>query len=125
VTEGWYLAPMIPAEIVLFVAGIQSLFGRYSRWLLVFAQTSLMLLLVYTAVFVELPYYSGMTAHNSNGQLASYHPHIFDAPLMTARLLRFHPGIPAVVPWALLSAFVIFWAYSAWGILGTNSGTVA
>jgi hypothetical protein len=123
VTEGWYLAPMIPAEIVLFAAGIQSLFGKHRRWLFIFSQTCLMLLLAYTAAFIEMPYYSGMTAHAANGQLAAYHPRLFDFGLMTHRLLRFQPSIPAVLPWFLLGAFVIFWFYSIRnGLAGGSNG---
>jgi hypothetical protein len=117
VTEGWYLAPMIPAEIVLFVAGVQSLFGRYQRWALLFAQTSLTLMLVYTAAFIEVPYYAGITAHAPGGQVTTYHPHASDIPLMTARLLRFHRSVPLALPWTLLSAFVVFGVYSSAGNL--------
>jgi hypothetical protein len=112
VAEGWYLAPMIPAEIVLFVAGIQSLLGRYHRWAIAFSQTALTLFLVYTAAFIEVPYYAGITAHASNGQVGTYHPHISDFPMMTERLLRFHSSIPIEVPWILLCAVVIFGVYS-------------
>lgn len=112
VTEGWYLAPMIPAEVVLFVAGIHSLLGRHHRWVLAFAQTALMLMLVYTAAFIEVPYYAGMTSHVSNGQVNTYHPRIADFPVMTERLLRFHQSIPPAVPWIFLSAVVIFVFYS-------------
>jgi hypothetical protein len=111
VTEGWYLAPMIPAEIVLFVAGIQSLLGRHHRWALAFSQTALMLFLVYTAAFIEVPYYAGMTAH-SNGQVGTYHPRISDFPMMSERLLRFDRSIPLAAPWILLSVVVIFGFYS-------------
>jgi hypothetical protein len=111
-TEGWYLAPLIPAEAVLFVAGIQSLFGRHDRRALVVAQLLGLALLLYTAAFVEAPYYAGITNHGSAGQLSAYHPHISDFAFMSARLLRFHPFVPAFLPWLLLSTFGIFGAYS-------------
>jgi hypothetical protein len=113
VAEGWYLAPMIPAEIVLFVAGTQSLLGRYQRWAVLFAQTTLTLLLVYTAAFIEVPYYAGITAHTPNGQMIAYHPHVSDIQLMTARLLRFHSFVPLALPWVMLSSFVAFSVYSS------------
>ena len=112
ITEGWYMAPMIPAEIVLFVAGMQSLLGRHQRWAFAFSQTALMLFLVYTAAFVEAPYYAGTTAHVSNGQVAAYHPHVSDIRLMSERLLRFQQFVPQALPWVLLSAFVFFAIYS-------------
>jgi hypothetical protein len=115
VTLGWFLAPMIPAEIVLFVAGMQSLLGRRQRWAFAFSQTALMLFLVYTAAFIEAPYYAGITAHVSNGPVATYHPHVSDMRLMSERLFRFNHFVPQNLPWVLLSAFVFFAIYSTLG----------
>jgi hypothetical protein len=71
--------------------------------------------IVYTAAFIEAPYYAGITVHVSNGQVTAYHPHVPDIGLLSERLLRFHRFVPQVLPWVLLSAFVFFAIYSTLG----------
>jgi len=112
VAEGWYLTSFIPAEAVLFSAGLQSSLGARWRWVGIAAQVLLLALLIYSSAFIAMPYYSGITAHKADGHLATYHPQLSDFGLMSARLLRFHPFVPVTLPWLLLSVFPAFAVYS-------------
>ena len=72
-------------------------------------------LLIYSAVFVALPYYAGVKSHNPSGHLETYHPAFDDLSLMTHRLLRFQPAVPAFVPWifwCVVGGFCVYSLYS-------------
>lgn len=102
VAQGWYLTLLIPVEFLLIVAGSQALWGK-SWWVPVyFLQLIFVLFMVYSEVFVAMPYYSGLTAHATSGHLTTYHPALQDFMLMTTRLLRFQPSIPTYLPLLLL-----------------------
>ena len=112
VAEGWYLTTFLPVEAVLFVAGIRSLFRQRWKWAAATMKLFLIALLAYSAAFVSLPYYAGITSHKPDGHLATYHPQLSDFPLMTSRLLRFHSWIPGWLPWLFLCAVIAFGLYS-------------
>ncbi len=120
VAEGWYLTTFLPVEAVLFVAGMRSLLGRL--WTLPVSMMKLFLtaLLAYTAAFVSLPYYAGITSHKPDGHLATYHPHLSDFSLMSSHLLRFHPWIPDWLPWLLLGVMIVFGLYSIVFVIATT-----
>src|SRR5436309_11582990 len=91
VIQGWYLTLFIPVEAVLFVAGAQGWFGGRWYWVVSALVVASFALLIYSAVFVALPYYAGITSHNPSGHLTTYHPALQDSSVMTHRLLRFQP----------------------------------
>lgn len=102
VAQGWYLTSLIPVECLLFVAGVRSSLGRF-WWIPVsIAQLFFLSLMVYSEVFVAMPYYSGFTAHAASGHLAAYHPNFSDFGQMAARLVRFHSWVPGSALWPLL-----------------------
>src|SRR6185295_19126431 len=74
VAEGWYLTSFIPIESILLVAGAYALLGGCGRWLVALLSMCCLGLVVYSALFVALPYYAGLTHHNPSGSLASFHP---------------------------------------------------
>jgi 4-amino-4-deoxy-L-arabinose transferase-like glycosyltransferase len=113
VAEGWYLTSFISIESILFVAGAYALLGArgQGRWLVSSLSLCCMALVVYSGLFVALPYYSGITHHNPSGGLASFHPAMSDFTLMASRLMRYQPGIPHVLPWLLLLTFVSMSCY--------------
>jgi hypothetical protein len=102
VIQGWYLTMFIPVEAVLIAAGARSWFP--TRWTLAVRLFGFMLLalLIYSALFVALPYYAGFIAHGPSGHVATYHPHLRDLSVITQRLLRFESAVPAFLPWLLL-----------------------
>ena len=106
--NGWYLASFIPVEALLFVAGVQTWTGKRWRWPAAVMLVFLFVLFVYTTAFVEIPYYSGMTAHVESGNVNAYQPHLRDFPVMTARLLRLFAPMPLFVPWVLMGFFGVF-----------------
>ena len=108
VAQGWYLSSFVPVEALLFVAGCRSWFAQRWRPAVIFAQIVLTLLLVYSAAFVEMPYYAGMTAHKPDGHLAAYVPHLGDFGIISARPLRFYPHVPTFFPWILLLGVIGF-----------------
>jgi len=95
-------------EAVLFVAGIQAWSRRHWQWAAAVMLLFLFTLFVYTAVFVEVPYYSGLTAHTESGNVRAYRPHIEDFGVMTTRLLRYYNSVPIFVPWVLIACVAIF-----------------
>jgi len=111
--NGWYLASFIPVEAVLFIGGMQGLVGKHWKWPTATCALFLLALFIYTAAFVELPYYSGLTAHTVSGSVTAYHPSVGDFPIMSTRLLRFYPNVPEFLPWLLLSFFA---AFGIWNI---------
>ena len=112
VAQGWYLTPLIAVECVLFVAGARGLLGKSSWIAFSFAQLFFLALVIYSQVFVAMPYYSGITAHAASGHLATYHPSLSDFALMPSRLLRLHPWFPVAWLWPLLIAVVVTGLYS-------------
>ena len=111
VAEGWYLASFIPIEAVLFVAGAHALMTVRARWLIALLAICCLGLSVYSGALVAWPYYAGITQHSPSGSLMTFHPHISDFPLMTSRLLRYHPAIPDILPWLLMLNFAGFGIY--------------
>jgi len=105
--EGWYLTSFIPIEVILCVAGAQVLLGERARWLVALLAWTCLALVVYSALFVALPYYAGFTHHSASGSVTTFHPSLSDFPLMTSRLLRFQPGLPRVLPWILILTFTV------------------
>jgi len=112
VAEGWYLTNFLPVEALLFVAGVRSVFRQHWKWAAATMKLFLIALLAYSAAFVSLPYYAGITSHKPDGHLATYHPQLSDFSLMPLRLLRFHSWIPGWLPWLLLCAVIAFGLYS-------------
>jgi hypothetical protein len=112
VAEGWYLGCFVPVEAILFTSGIRVWLGHRWNWGVRAMQLFLLVLLVYGAVFVCMPYYAGLTAHKADGHLAAYHPTFSGLWLMPSRLLRFHPWLPDYFVWALLTVSVGFGFYS-------------
>jgi hypothetical protein len=84
VIQGWYLTLFIPVEAVLFVAGAQGWSPKNWRWIVRVLIAFLFALLVYSSLFVALPYYAGLVKHGS-----TYHFALRDFSLITERLLRF------------------------------------
>jgi hypothetical protein len=112
VAQGWYLTALIPIECLLFVAGVRTSLGRF-WWIAVsMAQLLFLCLIVYSEVFVAMPYYSGLTGHAVSGHLSTYHPNFSDFGLMAARLLRFHVWVPLSLLWPLLLAVISAGFYS-------------
>ena len=115
VIQGWYLTLFVPVEAVLFVAGARGWFERRWNWIVSALVVLFFALLIYSAVFVALPYYAGVTSHNPSGHLETYHPAFDDLSLMTHRLLRFQPAVPAFVPWVfwcVVGGFCVYSLYS-------------
>ncbi|HJZ97897.1 MAG TPA: glycosyltransferase family 39 protein [Candidatus Solibacter sp.] len=67
-SAGWYLCSVIVPETVLFVAGFRAYASRAINAL----PAALAILDVYGLLFVALPYYTGLTAHKSNGFLEAF-----------------------------------------------------
>jgi hypothetical protein len=44
--------------------------------------------------------------------LETYHAALGDFQVMSERLLRFHPGVPDLLPWMLLGGVIAFGLYS-------------
>jgi hypothetical protein len=106
--EGWYLTSFVPIEALLFAAGSYALLGARARWLAALLGLCCLALTVYGAGFVAMPYYSGLIHHNPAGAVTSFHPSLWDFPLMTSRLLRYSSALFGVVAWLLfLNAIVI------------------
>ena len=112
VAQGWYLTSFIPLEAVFFVAGVRSLFAKRWQTPLLLMQTFLLALLVYSELFVAMPYYAGVTAHGVDGHLATYHPQPADFALISERLWRLHPWVPVFAPWLLIGSVVAYNLYS-------------
>jgi hypothetical protein len=112
VLQGWYLTLFLPVECVLALVGARALLGKRWSWAANFLTVALFGLLVYSALFVAMPYYGGITSHNAAGHLETYHPSIADFPLLTHRLLRFQPAIPGLFPWFCLCVVAAFCVYS-------------
>jgi len=103
VSQGWYLTSVIPIEAILFAVGVRFWVGNSRTCALAILPGFLLALLLYTSIFVAMPYYSGITAHKPDGHLATYYFKASDLALMPERLLRFHDWIPRATPWVLLS----------------------
>ena len=112
VIQGWYLASFIPLEGVFFVAGLRTLF--LTRWQIParLMQSFLLALLVYSELFVAMPYCAGITSHQADGHLATYHASPGDFALIAARLWRLHPWVPVFLPWLLIGSVVAYGLYS-------------
>jgi len=112
IVQGWYLTSFIPVEAVLFVAGLRTLFT--ARWQLpaLLMQTFLLALLVYSELFVAMPYYAGITSHQADGHLSTFHAMPGDFALISARLWRLHPWVPVFLPWLLIGSVVAYGLYS-------------
>jgi len=117
VIQGWYLTPLMPLETLAFVIGIEYVWSTKGMvWATVTVAVCFLALLIYGNAFVAAPYYSGLTEHAASGHLRAYHPHWADVSLISSRLVRFHPWIPAVfLPLlgltVLLTGFSLIWAY--------------
>jgi hypothetical protein len=112
VIQGWYLASFIPLEAVFFVAGLRTLFPKRWHIPVLLMQTFLLALLVYSELFVAMPYYAGLTSHQADGHLATYHASLGDFALGSVRLWRLHPWVPAFLPWLLIGGVVAYGMYS-------------
>jgi hypothetical protein len=112
VIQGWYMTMFIPVEAVLCIAGARAWFGKRWTWPLSFLIVLLFALLIYSAVFVALPYYAGITSHTASGHLQSYHPALTDFSVLAPRLLRFQPAVPVFLPSLLLCIVMVFFVYS-------------
>jgi hypothetical protein len=117
VIEGWYLTSFIPLEAVLFVAGASHWSVRRWRGVVAGLAALLFLLLVYSSVFVALPYYSAITSHDASGVLRSYRPSLGDIWIMPARLLRLYPSVPTTIPWLILLAMIALSVYGIFRVL--------
>jgi hypothetical protein len=109
--EGWYLTSFIPIEAILFVVGAHSLLGAGGRWLVILGAMTCLALVIYSGLFVALPYYAGFTHHSPSGGLTSFHPLISDFPIMGSRLLRYQLAVPRLLPWLLLLNFAVLGSY--------------
>ena len=121
VIEGWYMTSLVPIEAVLFAEGAIGWSARHAKWMILAFVCLLTPLLIYSAVFVALPYYAGITSHGA----MTFHPHWSDFPLMSSRLLRFYPWIPTFTPWLLLAAAVCLVGYSTWKFIVDARGNRA
>ena len=121
VIEGWYMTSLVPVEAVLFAEGAICWSSRYAKWMILTFICLLTPLLVYSAVFVASPYYAGITSHGA----MTFHPHWSDFSLISSRLLRFYPWIPAFTPWLLLVAAVCMVGYSTWQLINDAKGNRA
>src|SRR5262249_21450693 len=108
VIQGWYLTMFVPVEALLCVAGASAWFGKRWNWMASGLAVLFFALLLYSLLFVAMPYYAGMTAHTSSWHLETYHPAFTDFSLMTERLMRFLPTRSPILPAALLSIVAAF-----------------
>src|SRR5262249_36922053 len=97
VIQGWYLSPLLPIEVLVFVMGIDFFFRRWSRWGIATVAVCFLAMVVYGTAFIAAPYYSGVIEHAPSGHLRAYHPHFSDIPMISSRLTRLHPWIPGAV----------------------------
>jgi hypothetical protein len=70
VTSGWYFYCLVFAELVLLAAGLREVVPRrFGGWILPALAGMFALLDVYGLSCVQIPYYTGITAHLLNGRL--------------------------------------------------------
>ncbi len=71
---GWYMYCVIAAQLSLLAVGMQAIIPGYRKPVLLLLLLFLMVVLdLYTVYFVSIPYYTGLTAHRSNGFLENFH----------------------------------------------------
>jgi hypothetical protein len=87
---GWYLYAVAGAEVVLAIAGLRRIIGR---WAVGLGAALFGLLDLYAMNFVALPYYTGMLGRKANGALAGVHWPGFRVGQMFERLTVFKPPI--------------------------------
>jgi hypothetical protein len=73
-TSGWYLYCLVFAEIVLVVMGLREVLpAPAKRWVAPGLAAIFALLDAYGLTFIQIPYYTGITAHLENGKLPAWH----------------------------------------------------
>ena len=70
---GWYLYSVVSAEVALLVLGLLAFVRQGHVWILCALAVCFAALDLYSVHFVSIPYYSGLTAHLTNGSIAAFH----------------------------------------------------
>ena len=72
-STGWYLYAVVVSEAVLLGSAAQWFGGKYRGYLVVSLTGLFLLLEMYAAHFVLIPYYLGLIGHRANGTLTAFH----------------------------------------------------
>jgi hypothetical protein len=96
-TTGWYIYCLVAAEAALVIAGILTLSPSGARpWILPGMTACFAMLDLYATHFLLIPYYTGMTRHNTEGAVAAFHPGVLaetGVGTVLSRLLENKPDI--------------------------------
>ncbi len=111
-SAGWYLCAVIVPEAILAVVGLRALAPQRARpYVAGGVAAAFALLDLYGAMFVAVPYYTGLIGHKANGLLESFHLSRLNEIGLGEVLRRLATNKPAFVGPGVVAA--VWFAYLA------------